>query len=193
MSSVSSVLFQCQVRLRHHKLVEERSITTDGSGHSQHLEVLGGCCCSASQSCLTVRNPMDCSTPGFLVLHHLLELAQTHVNWVSDAIQPFHPLSSTSPAFSFPALGFFPKSQLFASGGQSIVASASVLAVNIQGWFPLGLTGILILQSKGVSRVFSIPQFKSTNSLALSLLHGPTLTSIHDYWKNHHFDYIDIC
>ena len=183
MSSVSSVLFQCQVRLKHHKLVEERSITTDGSGHSQHLEVLGGCCCSASQSCLTVRNPMDCSTPGFLVLHHLLELAQTHVHWVSDAIQPFHPLSSTSPAFSFPALGFFPKSQLFASGGQSIVASASVLAVNIQGWFPLGLTGILILQSKGVSRVFSIPQFKSTNSLALSLLYGPTLTSVQDLEK----------
>ena len=147
--------------------------------------------CSASRSCLTVCNSMDCSTPGFLVLHHLLELAQTHVHRVSDAIQPFYPLSSPSPAFSFPALGFFPKSQLSASGGQSIgaSASASVLAVNIQGWFPLGLTGILIfLQSKGVSRVFSIPQFKSTSSLALSLLHGPTLMSIHDYWENHSFD-----
>ena len=111
MSSVSSVLLKCQLGLKHHKLVEERSITTAGSGRSQHLEVLGGCCCcSASQSCLTVCNPMDCSTPGFLVLHHLLELAQTHVHRVSDAIQPFHPLSSPSPpAFSFPALGFFSK------------------------------------------------------------------------------------
>ena len=135
MSQVSSVLFKCQLRLKHHKLVEERSITTSGSGHSQHLEVLGGCCCSASRSCLTVCNSMDCSTPGFLVLHHLLELAQTHVHRVSDAIQPFYPLPSPSPAFSFPALGFFPKSQLSASGGQSIgaSASASVLAVNIQG------------------------------------------------------------
>ena len=55
------------------------------------------CCCSVAQSCPTPCNPMDCSTPGFPILHHLLELAQTHVHWVSDAIQPTHPLSSPSP------------------------------------------------------------------------------------------------
>ena len=55
------------------------------------------CCCSAAQSCLTLYDPMDCSTPGFPVPHHLLELAQAHVHWVSDAIQPSHPLLSPSP------------------------------------------------------------------------------------------------
>ena len=55
------------------------------------------CCCSVNQLCLTLCNPMDCSTPGFPVLHYLLELAQTHVHWVGEAIQPSHPLSSPSP------------------------------------------------------------------------------------------------
>ena len=103
-------------------------------------------------------NPMDCRTLGFLVLHHLPELAQTHVHWVSDAIQPSHPLSPPSPpAFIFPASGSFSMSQFFTSGGQSIrvSASASALPMNIQDWFPLGLTGWISLQSKGLSRVFS--------------------------------------
>ena len=80
---------------------------------------------------------MNCSTPGFRVLHCLPEVAQIHVCWVNDAIQPSHPLSPPSPpALSFPASGSFPKSQLLASGGHSIgaSASASVLPVNIQGW-----------------------------------------------------------
>ena len=96
---------------------------------------------SSVQSLNRVRiyNPMDCSTPGFPVLHQLLELAQTHLHWVGNATQPSHPLSPTSPAFSLSQ--HFPMSQLFTSGGQSIWASASVLSVNIQGWFPLGLTG----------------------------------------------------
>ena len=79
--------------------------------------------------------------------------------------------------------------QLFASGGQSIEVSASVLPMNIQAWFPLGLTGLISLKSKGLSRVFSDTTIKSINSSALSLLYGPTLTSIHDYCKNHNFDY----
>ena len=59
------------------------------------------CCCSVTQSCLTLWDPMDCSTPGFPVLHHLPEFAQTHVHWVADAIQPSRPLSSPSlPAFN---------------------------------------------------------------------------------------------
>ena len=63
----------------------------------------------------------------------------------------------------------------------------------IQGWFPLGLTALISFLSKGLSRVFSSKQFESINSLALSLLYGPTFTSIHDYWKNHSFDYPDLC
>ena len=116
-------------------------------------------CCSVAESCPNLCNPMDCSTPGFPVHYQLPKLAQTHVHWVSDAIQPFHPLSSpSSPAFNLsPALGSFLMSRLFESGGQSIgaSASASVLPMNIQGWFPLGLTGLISLLSKGLSRVFS--------------------------------------
>ena len=76
-------------------------------------------------------------------------------------------------------------SQLFASGGQSIRASvsASVLPMNIQDWFPLGLTGLIFLQSKGLSTVLSNTTDQSINSSVFSLRYGPTLTSIHDYWK----------
>ena len=93
----------------------------------------------------------------------------------------------------FSALTSFPMNWLFASGGQNIGASALVLPMNIQDWFSLGLTGLKSLLSKGFSKEsFPAPQFKNINSLALSLLYGPTLTSIHDYWKNHSFDYMDL-
>ena len=96
---------------------------------------------SFAQSCSTLCDPMNCSTPGFPIHHQLPELTQTHAHRISDAIQPFHPLPSPSPpAFnlSHPVSGSFPMSQLFASGGQSIgvSASASVLPMNIQDWFP---------------------------------------------------------
>ena len=142
-------------------------------------------CCSATKLCPTLCDPVDCSTSGFPVLHYLPEFAQTHVHWVSDAIQPSHPhsiSSFSSCAQSFPASGFFPVSQFFASGGQSIgvSASASVLPMNIQDWFPLGWTGSISMQSKGLSQSSPTPQFKSINSSALSFLYSPTLTSIHD-------------
>ena len=84
---------------------------------------------------------MDCSTPAFPVLRFLLEFAQTHAHWVSDAIQPSHPLLPHPQAF--PASGSFTMSQFFASSGQIIGASASVsvLPMNIQHWYSLGLTG----------------------------------------------------
>ena len=95
------------------------------------------------QSLSSVRlcDPMDCNTPGSPVLHYFPALVQTHVHWVSDAIQPSHSLSSTSPsAFNLSKhQGLFPMSWLFASDGQSTGASALVLPVNIQDWFPLGL------------------------------------------------------
>ena len=106
-----------------------------------------------------------------------------------------HPtISSSDVPFSsclqsFPTSGSFQMSKLFASGGQSIGVSASksVLLMNTQDWFPLGWTGWISLQSKGLSRVFSNTT-KSINSSALSFLCSPTLTSIYDYWKNHSFD-----
>ena len=95
---------------------------------------------------------------------------------------------------SFPALGSFPMSQLFTLGGQSIGASAPVLLMNIQSWFPLVLTGLISLQSKKHSRVFSSTTIQRHHtSSGLTLLCGPTLTSVHDYWKNHSFDYRDLC
>ena len=107
-----------------------------------------------------VSDPMDCSIPGFPVHHQLPELAQTHVHQVSDVIHPiilFSVVLFSSCLQSFPASGSFQMSQLFTWGGQSIgvSASTSVLPLNTQVWSPLGWTGWISLQSKGLSRVFS--------------------------------------
>ena len=90
---------------------------------------------------------------------------------ISFSVDPF-----SSCLQSFPTSGSFPMSWLFASGGQSIGASSSVLPMNIQDWFPLGLTGWISLQSKGLSRVFSNTTAQKHQFFALSLLYGPTLT-----------------
>ena len=143
---------------------------------------------SATNLCPTLCGSMHRNTPGFRVLHSLPEFAQTNVHWVSDAIHPSHPLSPHYSCLqSFPASGSFPVSQLFASGGQCIGASVStsVLPVNIQGQFPLGLTGLVSLLSKGLSRVFSSNTVQNINTSVLSLLYGPAPTSVHDYWKSH--------
>ena len=104
---------------------------------------------------------------------------------ISSSVVPF----SSCPQ-SLPASESFPMSQLFAWGGQSIgvSASASVLPVNTQDWSPLGWTGWISLKSKGLSRVFSNTTVQKHHSLALSFLYSPTLTSIHDHWKNHNLD-----
>ena len=106
------------------------------------------CYCSVTKLCPALCNPMNCSTPGSFVLHYLPEFAQTQVHWVDD------PISSSVIPFSsclqsFQALGSFPVSQSLASGGQSIgvLASVSILPMNILGWFPLGLISLL---SKGL-------------------------------------------
>ena len=146
---------------------------------------------------------MDWSTPGLPVFHHLLEFAQVHVHWIGDDIQLSHPLLlpsvfpsiSVTPFFClqfFPASGSFLMSQLFSSGGQSIKASASVLPVDIQGWFPLGFTWYPCC-SRDFQECSPAPQFKTINSSAFSLLYGSTFTSVHDYWKNHSFEYTDLC
>ena len=115
------------------------------------------------------RPPCPSSTPGV----HLnpYPLSQWWHPAILCSVGPF----SSCPQ-SLPASGSFQMSQLFASGGQSIgvSASTSVLPMNTQDWSPLGWTGWISLQSKGLSRVFSTPQFKSINSLALSFLHSPT-------------------
>ena len=109
-------------------------------------------------------------------------------------------ISSSATLFSFcpqsfPASESFHLSLIFTLGGQNIgaSASASVLPLNIQGRFPLGLTVLISLQTKGHSKVFPALQSERINFLVLSLLYGPTLTSIHDYRKNHSFDYTAFC
>ena len=148
---------------------------------SQFFEVFASflSCCSVAQSCPTLCSPMDCSTPGFPVLHHLPELVQVHVHWVGDAIQSSHPLSSPTP----PALKLAQHQSLSTESAFHIrwpknwhfIFSISP-PMNIQHWFPLGLTALISLLSKGLSRVFSNTtvqghQFFSTQPFLLSSSH----------------------
>ena len=121
-----------------------------------------------------LRLPSPSLSPG--VCSNSCQLSQWCYPTISSSVAP--------PSLQcFPGTGSFPMSQFFTSGGQSIGVSAlaSVILLNIQDWFPLGLTGLITLQSKGLSSIFSNTQFKSINSLGLSLLYGPTITSVHDY------------
>ena len=106
---------------------------------------------SVTQSCLTLCNPMNCIMPG-LVYSNSCPVSQWCHPTISSSVIAF-----SSSLQAFPASGSFPMSQFFASGDQSIgaSASASVLPMTIQDWLPLGLTGLMSLQSKGLSRVFS--------------------------------------
>ena len=139
---------------------------------------------------------MDCSMPGFPVHHQLPRLAQTHVHWVGDDIQPSHPhlIPFSSRLKSFPASGSFPVSRLFASGGQSIGASASASVLQwifrtdfLKDWLVWSPCSPTDSQESSPTS-----QFKSITSSALSFLYGPTLASIHDYWKNHSYDWTDL-
>ena len=126
-----------------------------------------------------------CPSPAPRVHPNPSPLSRWCHSTISSSVIPF----SSCPQ-SFPASEAFQMSQLFTSGGRSIgvSASTSVLPKNTQNWSPLGWTGWISLQSKGLSRVFSNTTFKSINSSALSFLYGTTLTSIHDCWKNNSFD-----
>ena len=150
-----------------------------------------------AQSCPTLCDPKNYSTPGLHIHHQLPEFTETHVHRVSDAIQPSHPLSPPSP----PALNLFQHQGLF-KGVNSSHQVAKVLEFQLQHqyfqWILRtdflydGLIGCPC-SPRNSQESSPTPQFKSINSLALSLLYGPTLTSIHDSWKNHSFDHIDLC
>ena len=115
-----------------------------------------------------------------------------------ESMTPSNHISSSAVLFSsylqsFPASGSLLMSQLFASGGQSIGTSASVLSMYIQGLFPLGLAGLISLLFKGLSRVFFSTTIQKHQLFGAQPSFVPTLTSIHDNWKNHSFDYMDLC
>ena len=131
---------------------------------------------------------MDCSTPGSCpsLSPRVCSNSCPSSRWCHPTISSSAVPVSSCP-HSFPASGSFSVSQLFASGGQSIgvSASTSVLPMNTQGWSPLGWTGWISLQSKGLSRVFFSTIIESIKSLVLRSLYDPTLISVHDYWRNH--------
>ena len=134
------------------------------------------------------RPPCPSPTPG--VYSNSCPLSR----WCHPAISSSVVPSSSCPQ-SLPASGSFPMSQLFTWGGQSIglSASASVLPMNTQDWSSLGWIGWISCSPRDSQESSPTPQFKSINSLALSFLHSPTLTSIHDHWKNHSLDQMDLC
>ena len=147
---------------------------------------------SVAQSCPTLCYPMNRSTPGLPVHHQLSEFTQTHVHQVSDAMQPSYPLSSPSP----PAFNLSQHQGLF-QWVSSLHQMAKVLEFQLQHQFFQWTLRTDLLQDGLVGSPCSprdsqesspTPQFKSINSLVLSLLYGPTLTSIHDHWKNHSLD-----
>ena len=135
-------------------------------------------------SCPALCNPMDCSTPGFRCPPLSPRVCSNSCLLSKYLILP---VFFSFCLQSFPASGSFPLSWLFTSGGKNTgpSASESVLPVSIQGWFPLGLTGSISCCPRDSRESSIAPQFKSINSLVFSLLRGPTVTSLHDYWKNH--------
>ena len=155
------------------------------------------CCISVQFSSVTqlyptLWDPMNCSTPGLAVHHQLLEFTQTHVHWVGDAIQPSHLLSYPSP----PALNPSQHQGLFQWVNSSHEV-AKVLEFQLQHqsfqWTPRTdhLYDRLVgspCSPRDSQESSPTPQFKSINSLVLSFLHSPTLTSINDHWKNHSLD-----
>ena len=149
------------------------------------------CCCSVAKSCMTICGPMDCSIPGFPVLHYLPEFAQIRVHWVSDAIQPSHPLPSPPPPFNLSQ-----HQRVFTQQVAKVWVSASALVTTSNEYSGLIFFRIAwfdLLAAPGTLESSAGPQFESINFLALSLLYGPVLTFVHDYWKNHRFDYTDLC
>ena len=134
--------------------------------------------------CVTPWTAAPQASLSFPVHHQLPELADTHVHWVDDAIQPSSVVPFSSCPQSFLASRSFPMSQLFTWGCQSIGVSAlaSALPMNTQAGLQNGLVGSLC-SPRDSQESSPTPQFKSINSLALSFLHSPTLTSIHDHWK----------
>ena len=159
---------------------------------------LDNCCCSVAKSCLTLHNHVDCSMPSLPVPHHLPEFAQVHIHCVGDIIHISSSVILFSCLQSFPASVSFLKSQLFASGGQSIAASgsASVLPKSIQGWLPL--VNWLVWSCFPRDSQETLKALLSSTTVwkhqFFSTLpsYCPALTSIHDYQKDHSLDYREL-
>ena len=150
------------------------------------------CSVQFTQSCLTLCDPMNRSTPGLPAHHQLMEFTQTHVHRVHDAIQPSHPLSSPSPPAPNPS-----QHQSLLRWVNSSCEVAKVLEFQLQhhsfqrnpraDLIQNGLVGSPC-SPRDSQESSPTPQFKSINSSVLSFLHSPSLTFIHDHWKTHSLD-----
>ena len=182
------ILYEVQEHILLMHVGRNKEVVAWEEGQCSSVQLLSRVWLSVSPwTCRHARPPCPSSTPG--AYPNSCPSRQWCHPAISSSVVPF-----SSCLQSFPASGSFPMSQFFTSGGQSIGVSAlaSVLPMNIQDWFPLGLTGWISLQSKRLSRVFSNPTVQKHQSSVLTFLYGPTLTSIHDYWKNHSLD-LDLC
>ena len=150
------------------------------------------CISSVAHICPTLCKPMDCSTPDLPVHHQLLESTQIHVHWIGDGIQPSHPLSSPAP----PVLNLSQHKGLFKWVSSSHqVAKVLELQLQHQSFQLISRTDLLQdglvwspCSPRDSQESSPTPQFKSINSSVLSFIYSPTLTSIHDHWKNHSLD-----
>ena len=151
-------------------------------GYGEKLSREGGGGCNSK---VVIRHSF--TEKAFTISWNLLKLMSI------ELVMPSNHLILCCPLLLLPSI-FHSISQLFTSGGQSIgtSTSASVLPMNIYGWFSLGLTGLISLRSKGLSRLLQ-HQFEGISSSVLSFFYCPALTFVHDYWKNHSFAYTDLC
>ena len=145
--------------------------------------------CSVAKSCLILGDPMDCSTPGFTVVHHVPEFAQTHVHLVGDAIQPSCPLSSPSP----PTLSLSQHHRVFSNESAFRLRWPKNWSFSFSISLSNGYSGLISfrtdwLQSKGLSGVFLSTTVWKHQFFGKQPSLGPTLMSVRDYWKNYSFD-----
>ena len=143
---------------------------------------------SVAQSCPTLCNPVDCSSPSFPVHHQLPELTQTHVHRVGDAIQHLilcHPLL---PPSIFPSIRVFSNEAVLYIRWPKYWSFSFSISPSIEYSRFISFRMDWLVSPSGSQEYSPTPQFKSISSLALSFLYSPTLTCIHDYWKNHSFD-----
>ena len=164
-----------------------------------HDSDISSCCCSVTQSCPTLCSPKQ-QPLQYARLPYPSPTTGACSNSCPSSWWGYLASLSSVTSFSFclqylPVWGSFQMSRLFTSGGQSIGVSAlaSVLPMNIQDWSPLGWTGWISLQSKGLSRGLTNTTVQKHQFFSAQFSYGSTPTSIHDYWKNHGFDYMDFC